>query len=487
MIGALTRRAESTSAGRRVRAGADDRLSHAVSALRRGASSSCRSGTRSTARATASRRLRDSAATSGSRGLVGRAARDQPSGARRLPGWRSRRHPVQRPVVRAGAHAARRAAGSRRRGGAPMRLLRWPRVPRRIVRAGERDRLSRPRRRTTRRRLRDAARLRATTAPSHCATHAPSCLARAWLRASGRPPVPSTRPSRSRTTSCGGRSDPLVRDATPDEILALRVLDPAMGSGAFLVARVRVPGRRLRGGADPRRGPVARATSARRNRASIRRTIAERCLFGVDLNPMAVQLARLSLWLATPRRRPAAQLPRSSSSGRRQPARRVARLARSGADTAKAPHTSCRRRSSTIEPCARRLRDAVPVRFALALEPNDTAEQVRRRSGRSLRSTGPRRCCSKWKRVADLWCAHWFAPMRRARRALSRLVGCHPARDAAPRTAVAARYLERRAAIAAAGGSSTGNWNFPKSSSTRTALACPEPALTRSSAIHRGT
>jgi hypothetical protein len=30
-----------------------------------------------------------------------------------------------------------------------------------------------------------------------------------------------------------------------------------------------------------------------------RRALAERCLFGVDVNPMAVQLARLSLWLAT--------------------------------------------------------------------------------------------------------------------------------------------------------------------------------------------
>ena len=34
-------------------------------------------------------------------------------------------------------------------------------------------------------------------------------------------------------------------------------------------------------------------------RADLRREIALRCLFGVDLNPMAVQLARLSIWLAT--------------------------------------------------------------------------------------------------------------------------------------------------------------------------------------------
>ena len=41
---------------------------------------------------------------------------------------------------------------------------------------------------------------------------------------------------------------PLVREASPDRILALRVLDPAMGSGAFLVAACRYPGGVLRGG-----------------------------------------------------------------------------------------------------------------------------------------------------------------------------------------------------------------------------------------------
>ena len=38
-----------------------------------------------------------------------------------------------------------------------------------------------------------------------------------------------------------------------------------------------------------------RSTSA----PNIRRLIAERCLAGVDANPVAVQLARLSLWLTT--------------------------------------------------------------------------------------------------------------------------------------------------------------------------------------------
>ena len=71
--------------------------------------------------------------------------------------------------------------------------------------------------------------------------------------------------------------------------------------GQRCVPRRRVPisGLGRRGGAHPG-GSLARAR--RHTGRSVRRCgaqIASRCLFGVDLNPMAVQLARLSLWLAT--------------------------------------------------------------------------------------------------------------------------------------------------------------------------------------------
>ena len=91
---------------------------------------------------------------------------------------------------------------------------------------------------------------------------------------------------------------PLVEGRTADQILALRIVDPAMGSGAFLVAACRyLAGAYERALIDDGRcvgadiGPV--------ERAGIRRQIAEQCLAGVDVNPVAVQLARLSLWLAT--------------------------------------------------------------------------------------------------------------------------------------------------------------------------------------------
>lgn len=103
-----------------------------------------------------------------------------------------------------------------------------------------------------------------------------------------------------------------------DELLDLKVCDPAMGSGAFLVQACRWLADRLveawsdleaTGGriddegrihaADDAAGfePLSRDTEERAILA--RRLIAERCLYGVDKNPLAVELAKLSLWLTT--------------------------------------------------------------------------------------------------------------------------------------------------------------------------------------------
>jgi len=103
---------------------------------------------------------------------------------------------------------------------------------------------------------------------------------------------------------------------TPAEILDLKVCDPAMGSGAFLVQVCRYLADRLveawareeragkaittdgividtLGMADPLpNSPDERLIVARR-------LIAERCLYGVDINPLAVELAKLSIWLVT--------------------------------------------------------------------------------------------------------------------------------------------------------------------------------------------
>lgn len=87
--------------------------------------------------------------------------------------------------------------------------------------------------------------------------------------------------------------------ASPETVLSLKVLDPACGSGAFLVEACRQLGARLEQawnmyGAEK---PVIPPDEDEALHA--RRLVAQKCLYGVDRNPMAVDLARLSLWLAT--------------------------------------------------------------------------------------------------------------------------------------------------------------------------------------------
>jgi hypothetical protein len=117
-------------------------------------------------------------------------------------------------------------------------------------------------------------------------------------------------------TEGAAREDWKLKSA--DELLDLKVCDPAMGSGAFLVQACRWLADRLveawsdmeaAGGriddegciraADDTIGfePLLRDTEERAILA--RRLIAERCLYGVDKNPLAVELAKLSLWLTT--------------------------------------------------------------------------------------------------------------------------------------------------------------------------------------------
>jgi hypothetical protein len=88
-------------------------------------------------------------------------------------------------------------------------------------------------------------------------------------------------------------------DATPDQVLALKVCDPAMGSGAFLVEACRQLAARLvdAWACHPVMRPALPADEDEELMA--RRLVAQRCLYGVDKNPMATDLARLSLWLAT--------------------------------------------------------------------------------------------------------------------------------------------------------------------------------------------
>ena len=96
-----------------------------------------------------------------------------------------------------------------------------------------------------------------------------------------------------------------------------RIADIAMGSGHFLVSAVDRIERRLANYLAGRPLPDVREELARLRRTAagnlgeewsgdpiedtqlLRRQVARRCIFGVDMNPMAVELARLSLWIHT--------------------------------------------------------------------------------------------------------------------------------------------------------------------------------------------
>jgi hypothetical protein len=93
--------------------------------------------------------------------------------------------------------------------------------------------------------------------------------------------------------------DPLLDEATakgtPQEkiaaLLDLTVCDPACGSGHFLVAAARRMAKRI--AAEETGEPEPPETAIRR---ALRRVVG-RCIYGVDINPMSVELAKISLWM----------------------------------------------------------------------------------------------------------------------------------------------------------------------------------------------
>ncbi len=92
----------------------------------------------------------------------------------------------------------------------------------------------------------------------------------------------------------------LGEDPTPDQILNLKICDPAMGSGAFLVEACRQLSEHLVRSWARHKVDIREEIPVDEDELLYaRRLIAQRCLYGVDKNPMAVNLAKLSLWLVT--------------------------------------------------------------------------------------------------------------------------------------------------------------------------------------------
>jgi hypothetical protein len=102
---------------------------------------------------------------------------------------------------------------------------------------------------------------------------------------------------------------------SPQEILNLKICDPTMGSGAFLVQVCRFLAARLLESWEGLEGSKIFTVFGNISKPDLdealipdddldrlivaKRLIAERCVYGVDKNPLAVEMAKLSLWLET--------------------------------------------------------------------------------------------------------------------------------------------------------------------------------------------
>ena len=199
---------------------------------------------------------------------------------------------------------------------------------------------------------------------------------------------------------------PLVTDRDPDAILRLRVVDPAMGSGAFLVAACRYLAQAYET-ALVRDGVVGARDVTDAERARFRRVVAQHCLYGVDRNPMAVQLARLSLWLATlSGDRPLTFFDHHLRTGNSLVGARLDEIVR-------ADVRGARSRALPLfdaEWLERDVRDAVVSHVSLRDGREDTLEEVRAKERLFARLSSDDGPLARWKRVADLWCAGWFVP-----------------------------------------------------------------------------
>ncbi|MFG3199809.1 Eco57I restriction-modification methylase domain-containing protein [Streptomyces sp. NPDC048208] len=119
--------------------------------------------------------------------------------------------------------------------------------------------------------------------------YTPTALTEALLDSTLNPVIDDAVKRGGHNASANGHPDPA--DTIVEELLSLTVCDPACGSGHFLVAAARRIAKRVAAVRERNPEPTAEAV-----RHALHEVVA-RCVYGVDLNPMAVELAKVSLWL----------------------------------------------------------------------------------------------------------------------------------------------------------------------------------------------
>lgn len=185
-------------------------------------------------------------------------------------------------------------------------------------------------------------------------------------------------------------------------VLGLRVLDPAMGSGHFLLRACQYLAEQI--ATNPHtRDPIAEKLQGDESTLAYwKRRVVETCLYGVDRNALAVELAKLALWLETV----AVDHPLTFLDYR---LRHGDSLIGASLDLLHALPDAPPLMTNYFKD---ELREALPAFFQAFQEiqstPSNTVEQVKQKDKLFREKLEPAR--DPFRRVADLWCSVFFVP-----------------------------------------------------------------------------
>jgi hypothetical protein len=183
-----------------------------------------------------------------------------------------------------------------------------------------------------------------------------------------------------------------------DRVMRLKVLDPAMGSGHFLLRACQYLAEEI--ATNPCTGdPGGEHLQSDESTLSFwKRRVVEHCLYGVDLNPLAVELAKVALWLETA----AVDYPLTFLDHHLRCGNSLV-----GANVGALESLPGTEGQGLFE-------QQVSSRFPSVLDglklivdkPSDTAEQVKEKAKVFKNVVDAMR--KPFVEVADLWCANWF-------------------------------------------------------------------------------
>lgn len=194
------------------------------------------------------------------------------------------------------------------------------------------------------------------------------------------------------------------RERLLEPYLSLKVLDPAMGSGHFLVRATDFLAEAI--ATDPYIQPPVRIGEDS-ELTYYRRRVVESCIYGVDLNPLAVELAKLTLWLSTiAKNKPLSFLDHHLRCGNSLIGARLDDLPQLPPNKKKVTPPSEQLALFDKETLAKDIGQSVGDLALIQSLPSDTVVDIKEKERILKKLVEARRL--RYKRLADLWVSHYF-------------------------------------------------------------------------------